>query len=219
VDVEALRGILKISGLQPDKLPILSDELESLHRLYQMSEILEQVIPSKKQLAKMCDEVSVAASKLSELLDEYAHLRMFFKECLGLNTDKTEELLIDLDSAARGLYEILSGEHEMDHPDGGHGLRTIENLSLEGVVAGRIISKSIAMARGRKESPKTLLFVRLRELFMGLGGTSDIGSGGPLYRFTKACSEAIDGEIQVPGPEPFRILMMAALKRRVGNTP
>jgi hypothetical protein len=53
---------------------------------------------------------------------------------------------------------------------------------------------------------------------MRLGGTSDIGSGGPLYRFTKACSEAIDGEIQVPDPEPFRILMMAALKRRVGDT-
>lgn len=218
MDVEALRGILKISGLQPDKLPILSDELESLHRLYQMSEILEQVTPSKKQLAKMCDEVSVAASKLSDLLDEYAHLRMFFKECLGLDTDKTEELLVDLDSAARGLYEILSGEQEKDHPDGGHGLRTIENFSLEGVVAAGLISKSMAIARGRKESPKTFIFVRLRELFMRLGGTSDIGSGGPLYRFTKACSEAIDGEIQVPDPEPFRILMMAALKRRVRDT-
>jgi hypothetical protein len=216
VDLEILRKILKIGGLGPDKLTILSYEFETLHRIYRMYQIGERLTQPKGKLAKRCNEVSVAASKLLELLYEYADLRMFFKEFLQIDIEKAEELVGNLARVARNLYEILSGED--DQSDEGHHRPKSENLSLEAVVAASLISKSMVTSRGRKESPKTFLFVRVRELFIRLGGTSDIGSGGPLYRFTKACSEVIDGEIRMPEPEPFRILMMAALKRRVADT-
>jgi hypothetical protein len=51
---------------------------------------------------------------------------------------------------------------------------------------------------------------------MKLGGSSEIGSGGPLYRFVSACVDVIGGDISVPSKESFRLLMVKALKRRRG---
>jgi hypothetical protein len=218
VDLEALSGILQTAGLQPEKLAILSYQLDRVHSRYEISKIMRRVTPAKK-LTKVCNEISAATTILTTLLDQYAELTAFFKEFVELDTDKLVELLDVLDWGARQGYEILSGKYEQDGPnDHDQDLQTIEPLSFEATVASRLIARSMATARGRREEPKTQLFVDLRELFMRLGGTNEIGSGGPLYRFTKACAEAIDREIQVPEPEPFRILMMAALKRRLVDT-
>jgi hypothetical protein len=74
--------------------------------------------------------------------------------------------------------------------------------------------RSAKKARG--ENPQTRLFLRLRDLYMKLGGSSEIGSGGPLYRFVSACVDVIGGDISVPSKESFRLLMVKALKRRRG---
>jgi hypothetical protein len=42
-------------------------------------------------------------------------------------------------------------------------------------------AKSRHEKNGREENPQTRLFLRLRELYMEFGGSSEIGSGGPLY--------------------------------------
>jgi hypothetical protein len=69
----------------------------------------------------------------------------------------------------------------------------------------------------RGEAPETALFLRLRDLYMELGGSKAIGSKGPLYRFVSACVDVIGGGISVPKPESFRILVMKAIKRRQGD--
>jgi hypothetical protein len=66
----------------------------------------------------------------------------------------------------------------------------------------------------RSEAAETGLFVRLRELYIELGGPNKIGSKGPLYRFVSACVDVMGIGISVPEPESFRILMMKALGRR-----
>jgi hypothetical protein len=77
-------------------------------------------------------------------------------------------------------------------------------------------AKSRHEKNGREENPQTRLFLRLRELYMEFGGSSEIGSGGPLYRFVSACVDVIGGDISVPSKESFRLLMVKALKRRRG---
>jgi hypothetical protein len=76
----------------------------------------------------------------------------------------------------------------------------------------------IKRKKGRGEAPRTELFLRLRKLYMYLGGPSNIGSGGPLYRFVSACVAAIGEDISVPSPEAFRLLMVKALEREEAVT-
>jgi hypothetical protein len=72
----------------------------------------------------------------------------------------------------------------------------------------------------RSETAQTSLFSALREAFVFLGGERRLGaSGGPLYRFVSACTEAISSEISMPKPEAFRIRMFKADKRRRRQTP
>jgi hypothetical protein len=68
--------------------------------------------------------------------------------------------------------------------------------------------------KGNREQPETTLFVDLRQVFIKLGGTEAIGSGGPLYKFVAASVKTIGDQISMPDPEPFRKLMTAAEKRR-----
>ncbi len=72
----------------------------------------------------------------------------------------------------------------------------------------------------RSETAQTSIFSALRQTFIFLGGEDRLGaSGGPLYRFVSACTEAISSEIMMPKPEAFRIRMIKAAERRRRQIP
>jgi hypothetical protein len=70
----------------------------------------------------------------------------------------------------------------------------------------------------RGKTPETELFLRLRDLFVTLGGGRGPGAvGGPLYRFVSACVELIDKEISMPAPKTFLSLIRKAIITRQQN--
>jgi hypothetical protein len=71
---------------------------------------------------------------------------------------------------------------------------------------------------GRGKAPETELFLRLRDLFVTLGGGRGPGAvGGPLYRFVSACVELIDKGISMPAPKTFLSLIRKAIITRQQN--
>jgi hypothetical protein len=89
----------------------------------------------------VCNEISAAATILTDLLDQYAKLTALLKEFVELDTDRLAELLGVLDWGARQGYKILSGQYEQDGPnDHDQDLQTMEPLSFEATVASRLIA-------------------------------------------------------------------------------
>lgn len=71
---------------------------------------------------------------------------------------------------------------------------------------------------GRGKAPETELFLRLRDLFVTLGGGRGPGAlGGPLYRFVSACVGLIDSRISMPAPKTFLPLIRKAIITRQQN--
>jgi hypothetical protein len=62
----------------------------------------------------------------------------------------------------------------------------------------------------RGDDPETMLFMDLRDIYVGLTGNTGISDNGPLHRFAKVCTKIIDVSIVLPQPQTLR----KALKRR-----
>jgi hypothetical protein len=160
-------------------------------------------------LIEILDLNSPAAFEIKVLLGEF-----------GVDVGEAIDMLRGLDCAAReGCLLIRDRGEDLGYDDGlgdlDNGGDSEMSEGIERIVSLHILATSMAIAEGgNRETPETWLFLKLRDLFISLGGTSAIGSGGPLYRFVMACVKTIDGEISMPKPEPFRLRMVAALKRR-----
>jgi hypothetical protein len=227
----ALRGILEICGIRPDKLLVLSDGLRQANRWYSTLKIMRQITPPAK-LAKLFGEISAAASMLTRAFDENSPSSAevgILLSLLGLKTkiDEVIRLLTEIDRAACQAYEMVRAgisEDEYENNSDNLGLDALierEGLdpitsSLVASVVGAVIAGSVMGRRGNSEKPTTYLFYELRNLYVKLGGTTAVGSRR-LYNFVAECVKLIDRKISMPEPEPFRILMIAALKRRGGG--
>jgi len=64
--------------------------------------------------------------------------------------------------------------------------------------------------RVRGDDPETMLFMDLRDVYVGLSGNTGISEDGPLHRFANACAKLIDVTITLPQAQSLR----KALKRR-----
>jgi integrase len=230
METEVLQRILKSGGIEPVKSPELSDGLASAFRRHRIAVILETV-SSAKQVSNTCVKISSLASKLTRLVDPHSGESDAVIETLlsdsGIDTGEMALILRRLDEAASEACTFM--REPTTNIDGEDSL-PLEDLSdaapeekvdaspedemdaVRDAVANAVLALSLAPRRGKKETPKTRLFLNLRDLFLSLGGSSAIGSGGPLYRFVSACVDSIEGTA-MPEPEPFRILMMQALKR------
>jgi hypothetical protein len=62
----------------------------------------------------------------------------------------------------------------------------------------------------RGDDPETVLFMDLRDIYVGLSGKTGISEDGPLHRFATACTKLIDPNIFLPQAQSLR----KALKRR-----
>jgi hypothetical protein len=67
----------------------------------------------------------------------------------------------------------------------------------------------------RRDDPETILFMDLRDIYVGLGGKKGISDDGPLHRFAKTCTKLIDESVVLPQPQSLR----KALKRRATPPP
>ena len=67
----------------------------------------------------------------------------------------------------------------------------------------------------RGDDPETMLFIDMRDLYVGLSGKTGISDDGPLHRFATACARLIDQNIVLPQPQSLR----KALKRRATAPP
>jgi hypothetical protein len=229
----ALRGILEICGIPLDKLLMLSNGLEQVDQWYFVLKVMRQITPPAK-LVKLFGEISAAASKLTRVFDENspssAEVRILLS-LLGLTTkiDEVIKILTEVDCAACQAYEMIrSGisEYEYEHNSDNLGSDMGMALEREGLysITSYLISSTIRAVivgsvmgrRGNSEKPTTYLFYNLRNLYVKLGGTTAMGSRR-LYNFVAECVKLIEREISMPEPEPFRILMMGALKRRGGG--
>jgi len=224
---QVLRAILEIGGIEDKQLAIFADGLAKVYCDYEIATLLDCISPARK-IANICGRISVLAAKLIELVDENSACGGEIQALLGplgVNTRVVSSMLHRLDFAASGACRFMrtpdddldsaGDDPDTDGPDtDGDGPHSHgDESSLEDLGSRVVISVSRVLKRGKREAPRTWLFINLRELFVSLGGTTAIGSGGPLYRFVSACVENFGG-VLMPGPEPFRILMMNALKRR-----
>ena len=67
----------------------------------------------------------------------------------------------------------------------------------------------------RRDDSETILFMDLRDVYVGLSGKTGISDDGPLHRFANACTKLIDKSIVLPQPQSLR----KALKRRATAPP
>ena len=233
---QVLQTILEIGGIEDKQLAIFADGLAKVYDDYEIATLLNCITPARR-IANICGRISVLAAKLMELLDENSasggEIQVLLG-ALGVNTREVSSMLHRLDFAASGACRFMrtpdddrdsdgdDADTDGDDPDtDGDGPDTDgdgshsdgDESSLEDLGIKVVISGSRGLTRGKREAPRTRLFINLRDLFVSLGGTTAIGSGGPLYRFVSACVENFGG-VLMPKPEPFRILMMNALKRR-----
>jgi hypothetical protein len=158
---------------------------------------------------KILDLRSPVAGEIKILLNEF-----------GVDVGEAIDTLRRLDYAAREGC-LLMRDRGDDHDNGLNDddprddeRQSQINEEIERIISLHILATSMVMGEGgNRETLKTWLFLKLRDLFMNLGGTNSIGSGGPLYRFVTACTKMIDEEISMPKPETFRINMQRALRR------
>ena len=228
METEELQRILKSGGIEPVKTFELSKGLESAYRKHRIAVILGTVSSASK-IANVCKKISTLASKLTKFVDQHSDesdmvIQILLSE-LGIDTGEMTLVLRRLDEAASEACAFL--REPTTNIDGEDSL-ALEDLAdaspedpadtsfedaVRDAVANAVLALSLTPRRGKKETTKTRLFLDLRDLFVSLGGTRAIGSGGPLYRFISACVGSIE-EISMPEPEPFQILMIQALKRR-----
>jgi hypothetical protein len=207
---QALREILKAGGIavRPDALAKLSLGLSVAYRRYlDNTQVQVQRKRWPKDFAKFTRRLgnfSKLASRLANNLDITSPsgpalnilLSNFFSGdgCHGINLERMTVLLRRLEQAANEARSWA--------------------LATNGTGVAEEQKK-----KGRKEEPKTDLFVDLRQVFIKLGGAEAIGDNGPLYRFVSASVKQIDDQIEMPKPESFRKLMEEVAKRRSLSSP
>ena len=87
----------------------------------------------------------------------------------------------------------------------------IINRLLSAVQRGLVFLKTEKEQRKvRGDDPETILFMDLRDIYVGLSGKTGISEDGPLHRFATACADLIDANIILPQAQSLR----KALKRR-----
>jgi hypothetical protein len=207
---EALRKILKAGGIAAHPYT-LAPLLSWAHALY-LENKTRSLSLSTKELDKRLSVIAEALLLLADNLDITSPsgpaLNVMFGLC-GIDTEKTTAWLYRVEQAVSEMRSVI-GRDAKDI-----GLMTIWGVPLE-VFAVKPAKE------GKKEEPKTSLFVDLRQVFIKLGGTKAIGRGskvGLLFKFVKACVEQIDDQIEMPKPASFRTLMRAAVERRRTSPP
>ena len=87
----------------------------------------------------------------------------------------------------------------------------IINRLLSAVQRGLVFLKTEKEQRKvRGDDPETILFMDLRDIYVGLSGKTGISEDGPLHRSATACANLIDANIILPQAQSLR----KALKRR-----
>jgi hypothetical protein len=145
--------------------------------------------------------------------------------------EKHRKVFAEINKRTTALLKIVTGDwgNDIEFMISGCGADTKKiaaalRLLLDAIDRAEDLSPAKASPnrpRGaRSATAETRVFSALRQAFIYLGGKDGLGaSGGPLYRFTSACAEAISSEISMPEPEAFRIRMFKDDQRRRRQTP
>jgi hypothetical protein len=215
----AISRILASGDINPDADAFLAGLLETVRR-YCLAKALRTFTPAK-ELARCLRAMSASASRLAENLDGRSPLDGEIRDMLrafGIDAEEVATSLRRLERAANDAAVLRMGIGvEKDAVDGAVQAALVAEDFLSNIPGPAVFARDLA-GKGNTERPETGLFIDLRELFTRLGGTPAIGSLA-LYRFVKASVELFSRDIPIPDPEPFRVLMTAALKRRGADLP
>lgn len=235
IEESVFRKILESNGFDANELSlsILSEGIQLASRFYRILHIIQALTPPEK-LLKLFSDISTKSTQLLKILDQNSSSGLevaIFLRLGGVRIDKAVEMISLLGTAAHKArakicdckYDSLTmfeGEKgpDFDPIPTSWELTSEEKTVLMELVFSVMLAAPLKSSSGRKEAPETRLYIVLRELFLDLGGTRQIGSGTELYKFVTACVKLINEEIVMPEPEPFRILMMQALPRHAGRS-
>jgi hypothetical protein len=240
LDTEALRRILILSKLDPEKIETLVERLEEPRKRYLFLKSLEKAIPAN-EIAKICTQVSKLSNKLLNVLSTDARggteVNLLLDK-FGLQSANIYGMMYELYSAAyeaalfmrKGIegsitaalkeyFEIDEKQVEKEIEDDNKTQSEMKDQpqpderEIRSRVAAAVLLRSlVASKRKHGQTAETRLFLELRELFIDLGGSRAFSSK-PLYRFVEACAKSIDEKIPIPSQPSFRKLLEKATRR------
>jgi hypothetical protein len=242
LDIESLRQILITGKLNPEKIETFGESLKEVSERYLFIKSLKKAVPANEIVQKCYSVSRLADKLLNVLsLDARGGIEVnLLLEKFGIDSGEMYATLYELYTAAdeaalfmrKGIQGSITGalqEHfEFDEQAIEKELEEENKVQDEitdelqpqpdeceirrRVAAAVLLSSLVASKRKHGQTAETKLFLKLRELFIDLGGSNALSSKS-LYKFVKACSMTIDEKIRIPSQVSFWDLIKKATRR------